>query len=63
MVRDYLISSFLHFRGDGGFGDGRYLCNELGVITAIEVVALPPLSRFNSPKDDVSTNQNSAFPF
>ena len=63
MVRDSLISSFLHFRGDGGFENGRYLCNELGVITAIEVVAPPPLSRFNTPKDDVSANQNSAFSF
>lgn len=63
MVRGSLTSSLLHFRGDGGFGDGRYLCNELGVITAIEVVAPPPLSRFNAPKDDVSANQNSAFPF
>ena len=63
MVRSSLISNFLHFRGDGGFGDGGYVCNELGVITAIEVVAPPPLSRFNAPKDDVSTNQNSAFPF
>jgi hypothetical protein len=38
------------------------LCIELGVITAIEVVAPPPLSRFNSPKDDVSVQPNSAFP-
>jgi hypothetical protein len=38
-------------------------CIELGVITAIEVVAPPALSRFNSPKDGVSVQPNSTFPF
>jgi hypothetical protein len=37
-------------------------CIELGVITAMDAVAPPPLSRFNSPKDEVSVRPNSAFP-
>lgn len=28
----------------------------------MDVVAPPPLSRFNSPKDEVSVQPNSAFP-
>jgi len=38
-------------------------CIELGVITAMDAVAPPPLSRFNAPKDEVSVQSNSAFPF
>jgi hypothetical protein len=53
------LSSFLRRRW---FWRRSLSCIELGVITAIEVVAPPALSRFNSPKDSVFVQPNSAFP-
>lgn len=57
-----LSSFYVSFIFCGGGGLGSLSCIELGVITAMDAVAPPPLSRFNAPKYEVSVQPNSAFP-